>query len=474
MLPARTTLPFGEPRYHPAWRAPVRTASGTPSLTAAVTGLPRSVLLSGPERRTVLPKLPGDGRIDVVRRVYRALGSPPLPRIGRRPESVRRADSVAGRFSQTLSGRDPSTARVAGWMPVTSSAPLAPSASPVRRVAWASMVGTSLESFDFYVFAYFSAFFIGPLFFEPLGEFGAQLLAFSTIALAFIVRPIGAVIFGHMGDRLGRRTTLLWTVGVMGVATGLIGLLPTYAQAGWVGAVLLVLLRIAQGLSLGGEWGGSILLATEHSGPVKRAFYAAIPQLGSPVGSILSAVLFIVMTSCCPPRSSPRGAGASRSSSPSRCCSSRSTSAGRSTRRRCSRRSSPRTAASACRSSRCSARAPAVVIAIGAALLGIGSYSLMNTYTINYGVDAARLQLPGPARRDDDRRAAAARDHPALRGVGDPHRIGARRRVGRPGHAAHRVPDVLPAAVRDLPDPRRDDDHRRHPARPCRGRRSAV
>ena len=151
------------------------------------------------------------------------------------------------------------------------------------------MVGTSLESFDFYVFAYFSAYFIGPLFFEPLGPFGAQLLAFSTIAVAFLVRPIGAVIFGYMGDRLGRRTTLLWTVGVMGVATGLIGLLPTYAQAGWLGAVLLVLLRIAQGLSLGGEWGGSILLATEHSGPLKRAFYAAIPQLGSPVGSILSA-----------------------------------------------------------------------------------------------------------------------------------------------------------------------------------------
>ncbi|HET6302003.1 MFS transporter, partial [Microbacterium sp.] len=168
--------------------------------------------------------------------------------------------------------------------------------SSVRRVAWASMVGTSLESFDFYVFAYFSAFFVGPLFFEPLGEFGGTLLAFSTVALAFVVRPIGAVIFGHMGDRLGRRATLLWTIGIMGVATGLIGVLPTYAQAGWFGAVFLVILRIAQGLSLGGEWGGSILLATEHANPVKRAFYAAVPQLGSPVGSILSAALFIVMT----------------------------------------------------------------------------------------------------------------------------------------------------------------------------------
>ncbi|MET0734713.1 MAG: MFS transporter, partial [Microbacterium sp.] len=163
------------------------------------------------------------------------------------------------------------------------------------------MVGTSLESFDFYVFAYFAAFFAGPLFFGPLGEFGETLASFSTIALAFVVRPIGAILFGHMGDRLGRRATLLWTVGIMGVATGAIGLLPSYAQAGWLGAVLLVLLRIAQGLSLGGEWGGSILLATEHSGRVKRAFYASIPQLGSPVGSILSAALFIVMTVALPP-----------------------------------------------------------------------------------------------------------------------------------------------------------------------------
>src|SRR3954454_11061458 len=160
-----------------------------------------------------------------------------------------------------------------GWMPVTSAPPLPSrlpdSASPTRRVAWASMVGTSLESFDFYVFAYFAAFFVGPLFFDPLGEFGGTLAAFSTIALAFVVRPIGAVLFGHMGDRLGRRATLLWTVAIMGIATAAIGLLPTYAQAGWVGAILLVLLRIAQGLSLGGEWGGSILLATEHSGPLK-------------------------------------------------------------------------------------------------------------------------------------------------------------------------------------------------------------
>nr|WP_169582823.1 MFS transporter [Microbacterium sp. MF43] len=260
--------------------------------------------------------------------------------------------------------------------------------SPTRRVAWASMVGTSLESFDFYVFAYFSAFFVGPLFFEPLGELGATAAGFLTIALAFVVRPIGAILFGYMGDRLGRRATLLWTVGIMGVATGLIGLLPTYAQAGWIGAILLILLRIVQGLSLGGEWGGSILIATEHSGRLKRAFYAAIPQLGSPVGSILSATLFIVMTVALPAEAmvewgwripfllaiplllvslylrwsiteTPVFEGV--------------VAEGR-------RDKIPFVTMFA-------QRPAAMAIAIGSALLGIGSYSLMNTYTINYGVE---------------------------------------------------------------------------------------
>ncbi|MDF2919595.1 MAG: yhjE 3 [Microbacterium sp.] len=250
------------------------------------------------------------------------------------------------------------------------------------------MVGTSLESFDFYLFAYFSAFFVGPLFFDPLGELGATSVAFLTIAIAFVVRPIGAIIFGYMGDRLGRRTTLLWTVGIMGVATGLIGLLPTYAQAGWVGAVLLILLRIVQGLSLGGEWGGSILIATEHSGPVKRAFYAAIPQLGSPVGSILSAAVFIVMTVALPAdqlaewgwripfllalpllavslylrltiSETPVFQGVVAEGRRDRI---------------------PFVTMFA-------RRPAAMAIAIGAALLGIGSYSLMNTYTVNYGVE---------------------------------------------------------------------------------------
>jgi MFS family permease len=251
------------------------------------------------------------------------------------------------------------------------------------------MVGTSLESFDFYVFAYFSAFFIGPLFFEPLGETGSTLASFTTVAVAFVVRPIGALLFGYMGDRLGRRTTLLWTVGIMGVATGLIGILPTYAQVGWLSAILLVVLRIAQGISLGGEWGGSILLATEHSGRVKRAFYAAIPQLGSPVGSILSAAAFLILAQTLPldqmaawgwripflialplllvslylrlridetPVFNKLVAGRQRDRIPVL--------------------------------TMFRQRSAALLVSVGAALLGIGSYWLMNTYTMSYGASA--------------------------------------------------------------------------------------
>jgi MFS family permease len=268
---------------------------------------------------------------------------------------------------------------------VTTTASAAP-ASTTRRVTWASMVGTSLESFDFYVYSYFAALLLAPLFFEPLGPVGGSLASFATIAAAFIVRPIGAILFGYMGDRLGRRTTLLWTVGIMGVATGLIGVLPTYAQAGWIGAVLLVVLRLAQGISLGGEWGGSILLATEHASPVKRAFYAAIPQLGSPVGSILSAGVFIALTLGLP--ADQLAAWGWRVpfliALPLLLVS---------LYLRWSIDETPvfREVVAEGRRDRIPfvtmfrERPAQMAIAVGAALLGIGSYSLMNTYTINYG-----------------------------------------------------------------------------------------
>ena len=356
-------------------------------------------------------------------------------------------------------------------MPVTSAASAsprsAPSADPTARVAWASMVGTSLESFDFYVFAYFSAFFVGPLFFEPLGEFGETLAAFSTIALAFVVRPIGAAIFGHMGDRLGRRTTLLWTVG-------------------------------------------------DH-GHRDRGSSDCCRRTRRPAGSAPSC------SSCCASRRACRSAASgadrscSRPSTPDR-SSAPSTPRSRSSARRSARSCPPRVfivltialptedlmawgwripfllalpaprgvavpalvdrrdARLRERRGRGPSRPAAVrhavppasparcAIAIGAALLGIGSYSLMNTYTINYGVEQLGFSFQDLLVATTIGALLQLVTIPLFGRLGDADRLGQGRRVGRARHPADRVPDVLPAAVRDLPDPGRDDDHRRHPA----------
>ena len=258
------------------------------------------------------------------------------------------------------------------------------------RVLWASLVGTSLESYDFYVFSYLSAFFLGPLFFQPLGVFGGTLAAFLTSALGFVARPLGAIVFGYMGDRIGRRKTLIVTITIMGVATGLIGVLPDYATAGFLGAVLLVALRLIQGISLGGEWGGAILLATEHGGPKRHAFYAAIPQLGSPIGSILTAGLYLAL----PVLLSTDDLLAWGWRIPFLAAfplllvslylrwSIDETPVFRELLAEGKRERIPLLAAFR-------RRPLPLVLAVGAALLGIGSYSLMNTYTLNYG--AAQL-----------------------------------------------------------------------------------
>jgi len=266
-------------------------------------------------------------------------------------------------------------------------------ATPVRnpiKVLWASLVGTSLESYDFYVFSYLSAFFLGPLFFEPLGVFGGTLAAFLTNALGFVARPLGAIVFGHLGDRIGRRMTLILTITIMGVATGLIGLLPDYATAGYLGAVLLVTLRLIQGFSLGGEWGGAILLATESAGTKKHAFYAAFPQLGSPIGSILTAALYLSLPLLLsmddllswgwripfliafPLLAVSLWLRFKIDETPVF-----TQLVEKQQRERVPLAVVFRT------------KPVALILGIGAALLGIGSYSLMNTYTLNYG--AAQL-----------------------------------------------------------------------------------
>ena len=256
-----------------------------------------------------------------------------------------------------------------------------------RKARWASLVGTSLESYDFYIYAYFAAFFVGPLFFDPLGGFGGTLAAFLSIALAFIIRPVGAIVFGHIGDRIGRRKTLIVTVTLMGVATGLIGVLPTYDQAGWFGAAILVILRLLQGISLGGEWGGAVLVATEHESGAKRAFAAAMPQLGSPIGSILSATAFIWLTLALTTDEIVEWAWRIPfwTAIPLLLVS---------LYLRLAITETPVFEDVVKRERRPKvpfltllAQQPfAIFIAVGVALLGIGSYSLMNTYTINYGV----------------------------------------------------------------------------------------
>jgi len=170
-----------------------------------------------------------------------------------------------------------------------------PHASSHRRVLAASFVGTTIEFYDFYVYATAAALVFGELFF-PTGEAGTgQMAAFATLAVAFFARPVGSVVFGHFGDRIGRKATLVASLLTMGVSTTLVAALPTYAQAGWVAPVALCVLRFGQGFGLGGEWGGAALLAVEHAPPGWRARYGSAPQLGAPAGFIAANGLFLLL-----------------------------------------------------------------------------------------------------------------------------------------------------------------------------------
>jgi len=164
------------------------------------------------------------------------------------------------------------------------------------RVLFASLIGTTIEFFDFYIYAT-AAVLVFPKLFFPAGDPAtATLQSFATFALAFIARPIGSALFGHFGDRIGRKATLVAALLTMGISTVVIGVLPTYAQIGLVAPALLALCRLGQGLGLGGEWGGAVLLAIENAPPGKRAWYGMFPQLGAPLGFLAATGLFLLLT----------------------------------------------------------------------------------------------------------------------------------------------------------------------------------
>ena len=168
-----------------------------------------------------------------------------------------------------------------------------------KKVLAATLVGTAIEWYDFFIYAQAAGLVLGPLFFGPFAKENpglSQILAFATIGISFLFRPLGAIVCGHLGDKLGRKAVLVMTLILMGASTALIGLLPTYAQIGYWAPVFLIVLRVLQGFSAGGEWGGAALLAVEHAPRNKRSFFGSFPQIGVPIGMILATSVLLVLT----------------------------------------------------------------------------------------------------------------------------------------------------------------------------------
>jgi metabolite-proton symporter len=164
------------------------------------------------------------------------------------------------------------------------------------QVLFASLIGTTIEFFDFYIYATAAVLVFPPLFFPKSDPASATLASLATFAIAFVARPIGSALFGHFGDRVGRKTTLVAALLTMGLSTVTIGLLPTYATIGLAAPLLLAICRFGQGLGLGGEWGGAVLLAVENAPPGKRAWYGMFPQLGAPIGFLFSGGIFLLLS----------------------------------------------------------------------------------------------------------------------------------------------------------------------------------
>jgi metabolite-proton symporter len=165
-----------------------------------------------------------------------------------------------------------------------------------RQVLFASMVGTTVEFFDFYIYATAAVLVFPRLFFPASNAAASTLASLATFGIAFLARPIGSALFGHFGDRIGRKRTLVLALSTMGLSTFAIGALPTYHAIGFAAPLLLALCRFGQGIGLGGEWGGAVLLAIENAPPNKRAMYGMFPQLGAPIGFLLSGGIFLLLS----------------------------------------------------------------------------------------------------------------------------------------------------------------------------------
>jgi metabolite-proton symporter len=163
------------------------------------------------------------------------------------------------------------------------------------KVAFASFVGTAVEWYDFFIFGTASALIFSHAFFPSLSPVSGMLASFATFGVAFIARPVGAIVFGHFGDRIGRKTMLVFSLLLMGTATVAIGLVPTYDQIGVMAPILLIVARLAQGFAVGGEWGGAVLMAVEHAPAHRRAFYGSWPQAGVPAGLLLATLAFLLV-----------------------------------------------------------------------------------------------------------------------------------------------------------------------------------
>ncbi len=165
-----------------------------------------------------------------------------------------------------------------------------------KRAAFAAFMGTTIEFYDFYIYAFASALIFGHLFFKTDNVFIGTMASFATFAIGLLIKPLGGIVFGHIGDKVGRKKALIMTLFLMGISTVGIGLLPTYVQAGIWAPILLIIMRLLQGLAVGGEWGGAVLIAGEHAPTGRRGFFASFAQLGSPAGLILATLAFKIIS----------------------------------------------------------------------------------------------------------------------------------------------------------------------------------